>query len=71
MSIYDSIAQDPFLQSAKYELEEIDTEIAKITRATPLTIEDKVRRDALLLKWGQLKGKYDRAIQAILNGEVS
>ena len=49
-SIYDSISRDPFLQQAKEELEAINIEIASITRLSVQTIEDKVRKDALLEK---------------------
>lgn len=71
MSIYDSIAADPFIQQAKYELEALDEQITAVNRLQMQTIEDKVRKDALIMKWAQLKTKYDRAIQSILNGELS
>ena len=67
-SIYDSIAADPFLQQAKEELEAINIEIASITRLSVQTIEDKVKKDALLEKWGSLHSKYSRAIRSILEG---
>ncbi len=65
-SIYDSIAQDPFLQKAKEELERIDHEIDSINRKGLKTIEDKVRQDALFAKWGKLHSQYNRAISTIL-----
>lgn len=71
MSIYDLIAADPAIQQAKYELEAIDEQISLVNRLTVQTVEDKVRKDALIMKWVQVKSKYDRAIQAILNGEVA
>lgn len=69
--IYTSIAQDPFIQQAKYQLEELDVQISAINRLSLQTIEDKVKKDALIMQWAQLKTKYDRAIQSILNGSVS
>jgi hypothetical protein len=68
MSIYDSIAKDPFLQSAKEELDALNIEIASITRLSVQTTEDKVRKDALIEKWGALHSKYSRAIRSILEG---
>ena len=67
-SIYDSIAQDPFLQKAKVELDVINIEIAAITRLSEQTTEDKVRKDALIAKWGSLHSKYMRAIHSVLDG---
>jgi len=65
-SIYDSIAQDPFLQKAKEELEAIDEQICAISKLQLKTIEDKVRQDALISKWAKLQTKYNRAINSIL-----
>lgn len=65
-TIYDSIAQDPFIQQAKYQLEEIDEQITRINRLSLQTIEDKVRKDALINKWATLKTQYDRAIKTLL-----
>lgn len=65
MSIYDSIAQDPFLQKAKEELEAIDVQIEALRKGGD-TIEDKVKKDALIAKWAKLQTKYNRAINTIL-----
>lgn len=65
-TIYDSIAQDPFLQKAKAELEAIDVQIAAISAQGLKTIEDKVKQDALFAKWGRLQSRYNRAISTIL-----
>ena len=65
MSIYDSIAQDPFLQKAKEELEAIDVQIEALRKGGD-TIEDKVKKDALIAKWAKLHTKYNRAINTIL-----
>jgi len=64
-SIYDSIAQDPFLQKAKEELEAIDVQIEALRKGGD-TIEDKVKKDALIAKWAKLQAKYNRAINTIL-----
>ncbi len=64
-SIYDSIAQDPFLQKAKEELEAIDVQIEALRKGGD-TIEDKVKKDALIAKWAKLQTKYNRAINTIL-----
>ena len=66
MSIYDSIAQDPFLKKAKEELEAIDVQIAVISDKKTKTLEDKVKQDALFAKWGKLHSQYNRAINTIL-----
>jgi hypothetical protein len=65
-SIYDSIAQDPFLQKAKEELEAIDKQISAISDKKLKTLEDKVKQDALINKWAKLQTKYNRAINSIL-----
>jgi len=65
-SIYDSIAQDPFLQKAKEELEAIDVQIHAISNLKLKTLEDKVKQDALFAKWGKLHSQYNRAINSIL-----
>lgn len=65
-SIYDSIAQDPFLQKAREELEAIDVQIEAIRKNSVSTIEDKVRKDALIAKWAKLQTQYNRAINSIL-----
>jgi hypothetical protein len=65
-SIYDSIAQDPFLQKAKEELEAIDVQIHAISDKKQKTLEDKVKQDALINKWAKLQTKYNRAINSIL-----
>ena len=66
MSIYDSIAADPFLKKAKEELEAIDVQIAAISDKKTKTLEDKVKQDALFAKWGKLHSQYNRAINTIL-----
>ena len=66
MSIYDSIAQDPFIQKAKEELEAIDVQIHAISDKKLKTLEDKVKQDALINKWAKLQTKYNRAINSIL-----
>jgi hypothetical protein len=65
-TIYDSIAQDPFLQKAKEELEAIDVQIHAISDKKQKTLEDKVKQDALINKWAKLQTKYNRAINSIL-----
>jgi len=65
-TIYDSIAQDPFLQKAKEELEAIDAQIHAISDKRLKTLEDKVKQDALINKWAKLQTKYNRAINSIL-----
>jgi hypothetical protein len=65
-TIYDSIAQDPFLQKAKEELEAIDVQINAISDKKQKTLEDKVKQDALINKWAKLQTKYNRAINSIL-----
>jgi hypothetical protein len=65
-TIYDSLAQDPFLQQAKQELEAIDDQIRAISNLKLKTIEDKVKQDALINTWSKLSTKYNRAINAIL-----
>ena len=70
-SIYDSIAQDPFLQKAKEELDAIDEQICAISKLQLKTIEDKVRKDALIAKWAKLQTQYNRAINSILESAES
>lgn len=65
-TIYDSIAQDPFLQKAREEIEAIDLELEAMRARGLKTIEDKVRQDALFAKWGKLQSRYTRAINTIL-----
>ena len=70
-TIYDSIAADPFLQKAREELDALNTQIAAITRLNVQTIEDKVRKDALISRWGTLHSQYSGAIRTILNGATA
>lgn len=69
--IYELIAADPFIQQAKYTLEELDEQIGKLTRLKDQTQADKIKRDALIMKWATLKTQYDRAIKAHLEGAVA
>jgi hypothetical protein len=69
-AIHDSIANDPFIQAVKYELEAIDVELEAINRKPEKTIEDKIRKDVLFVQWGKLKTKYDRAITSILDNAL-
>lgn len=69
--VYDSIARDPFLQKAREELDTLNTEIAALTRLSVQTIEDKVRKDALISRWGTLHSQYSGAIRTILNGATA
>lgn len=71
MNIFDSIAQDPFLQKAKEEMEALDVQINAISDLKVKTIEDKIRQDALINRWAKLRTKYNQAINSILEGVVS